>query len=512
MAVKRNDAIEFTRRGLSEGASLQRGLAGGFALLVLLIVAITWVTLSARAQNRAMVRSFETQSLSYRLLTDLQACETRQRGFLLTRAPAYLDRYEVHRAATLAGLRELEGRSAAGPAQHEIAERLPALVIAKLNEVDLTLRLAHAGDFEGALEIVKTGAGRSLMLEIRRTISATQVRERQRLDARIDAADQLALALLALSIVGAVMLSVLAIAAIRGARRQHRSLRTAAEALASTNDDLEVRVAERTRQLTEAGEEIQRFAYIISHDLRAPLVNVMGFTSELETAQRTLQARLAVLDPSILSADARLAVEEDLPEAIGFIRASTAKMDRLIKAILSLSRDGRRVLTPQPVALGPLIDTIRLTLTAQLEEAGAILIVGPLPEIATDRLALEQVLSNLIENAIKYLQPGRPGRIEVSAHTASDTVAIRIADNGRGIAPADHARVFELFRRAGVQDQPGEGIGLASVAALVRRLGGTISLDSALGSGATFTVRLPRTPLRANDDPSATSNSLAEAA
>ena len=182
----------------------------------------------------------------------------------------------------------------------------------------------------------------------------------------------------------------------------------------------------------------------------------------------------------------------DLPEAIGFIRTSTNKMDRLINSILRLSREGRRTLIPGPIDLGEMTAAIRDTFAYRLNEAGAELDVsGPFPPLVSDRLALEQILSNLVENAIKYLQPGRPGRVAVTASTAGRRVIIDVVDNGRGIAPSDHERIFELFRRSGVQDRPGEGLGLAHVRALAYRLGGVITCISSLGEGATFRLSLP---------------------
>ncbi len=97
----------------------------------------------------------------------------------------------------------------------------------------------------------------------------------------------------------------------------------------------------------------------------------------------------------------------------------------------------------------------------------------------------------MIDNAIKYLKPGVPGVISVRGRTKLGFAIFEIADNGRGVDAKDHQRIFELFRRAGSQDKPGQGIGLAHVRALVRRLGGTISLSSELDSGSTFTITLP---------------------
>lgn len=187
----------------------------------------------------------------------------------------------------------------------------------------------------------------------------------------------------------------------------------------------------------------------------------------------------------------RLAVEEDLPEAIGFIRSSTQKMDRLINAILRLSREGRRTLAPETLDLSALVQSISDTVQHRLHETGTSLTIESLPTITSDRVAIEQILSNLIENALKYLQPGRPGEIRVSGRVERGRAVIAVSDNGRGIDPRDHERIFDLFRRSGVQDQPGEGIGLAHVRALAYRLGGVIEVVSELGKGATFRVNLP---------------------
>jgi signal transduction histidine kinase len=118
--------------------------------------------------------------------------------------------------------------------------------------------------------------------------------------------------------------------------------------------------------------------------------------------------------------------------------------------------------------------------------------VGALPSIVSDRLALEQIFSNLLDNALKYRKKDVPGRVEVRGRSTASQLIYEVEDNGRGIDPKDHERVFDLFRRAGEQDRPGEGIGLAHVRALVRRLGGNMSLKSELGQGSTFVVALPR--------------------
>lgn len=248
--------------------------------------------------------------------------------------------------------------------------------------------------------------------------------------------------------------------------------------------------------LQAANDEIQRFAYIVSHDLRAPLVNIMGFTSELEAvrdaASRFVEQAAPHVSPETMS-EARTAIGEDLPEAISFIRTSTGKMDRLINAILRLSREGRRVLMPELIVMNDLLAGIGQSLTQQLTATGAQFVVEPVPDLVSDRLALEQIFGNLIDNAVKYLSAGRTGRIVVRGQERGSHVVVQVEDNGRGIDARDFERIFDLFRRAGSQDQPGEGIGLAHVRSLVRRLGGTISVASSPDRGSTFTLILPKT-------------------
>lgn len=470
-------------------------LAIGFALLLAVGAVNLLLARSARLQSELVSHTIEVQAQSSRVLNALLDAETGQRGFLLTGKEPYRVRYESGRRTVPVALGRLGRLTADNPRQRRVLRELAPLAAAKLAELDRTIRLAQANRGGEALAIVRTGYGKEIMDRLRVLVVQIQAEENGLLERRRATVDSSAQFLLFLSIAGLLLAALLAAAAIISTFRYARGIARANEEIRRFNEELEETVSERTADLQAANDEIQRFAYIVSHDLRAPLVNVMGFTSELEVAggeARGLIADADVQAPDIVTPERRAAIAEDLPEAIRFIRASTSKMDRLINAILKLSREGRRTLAPEQIDMAALMKGIGDALRQQFESAGAELVIEPLPPVKGDRLALEQIFGNLIENAVKYLDSGRPGLIRVTGRAHGDLIDYAVADNGRGIDKADRERVFDLFRRAGVQDRPGEGIGLAHVRALVRRVGGSISLESEPGLGSTFTVTLPR--------------------
>ncbi len=470
------------RRGLAS-------LAGGLLVLVAVAASSAW---QAERNADALARSSATQALRTLvagILISAQDAETGQRGYLLTENPDYLAPFREAKARLPLQVGRLDQ---ALPGDERIGA-LRLAISAKLAELQQTIDLVGAGRRDGALALVNTNAGRKAMADIRDAIDviaqgldaqlqieADGIRSGGRLLVLIDVASLM----LVIALVSLVALGVRAYLENLRAARQAAS--NAYRALERNREELDETVRFRTADLTAANQEIQRFAYIVSHDLRAPLVNIMGFTSELVQATGVLVGHV---DNAALPASVRAAALEDIPEAIGFIKASTSKMDRLINAILQLSREGRRVLRPERLDMRELLDGVAATMRHQ---ALAVEVsVGAVPGIVADRVAVEQVFGNIIDNALKYLQPGRPGRIGVTGCIEGAIARYDVADNGRGIAERDYERVFELFRRAGSQTVPGEGIGLASVRALVRRMGGSIECASILGAGTTFIVRLP---------------------
>jgi signal transduction histidine kinase len=472
-------------------------VAIGFAALIAAAAAVAWSVVAAQDHNRWVEHTYRVQ----RGITDIQVLterlETSRRGFLLSGGARARDTFIQTAAAEGPAVGALRALTTDNPAQQRNVALVAELAARQVRLLGRSIAQATA-DPAGARAAFRGDGGAGLTRQLRALTHAMLEEERHLLAIRVARqAAGVRVLFVVLGVAGALLLGVaiLSVQVIRGYTRD--LVRTRAE-VESLNDVLEQRVVERTAELTRANQEIQRFAYIVSHDLRSPLVNVMGFTGELEAATKPLSALVDAAEadaPAILTEDMKLAAREDLPEAIRFIRASTQKMDRLINAILKLSREGGRVLAPERLDLALLIDGIVATLRHRLDAAGAeVTVARAMPALTADRLAIEQILSNLIENAVKYLKQGGPGRIAIAAEAVDGRVIVSVADNGRGIDPRDHDRIFDLFRRSGAQDQPGEGIGLAHVRALAYRLGGSVDCQSALGEGATFRLTLPASP------------------
>ncbi len=472
---------------------LSSALAVGFLVLVAVSAATAYLVSRERESTAWVNHTYFVERHLSQIGVLLERTEAARRGYLLTHQDQYRRTYQEAATGLPRELGVVQGLTVDNAYQQQNCVEMAALLKDKLTAADAVIQQVEGGVRVDPSAMLQTD---QLLVDRLRSLLERMIADENRLlHLRIDKQDQNADLLLAAVLASGVVLTLIAVGALLVVRRYAGDLDRSQKALETLNAGLEQAVADRTADLTRANDEIQRFAYIVSHDLRSPLVNVMGFTSELELALHPLQALLddvKTAAPEVLTREVEVAVGADLPEAIGFIRSSTKKMDRLINAILKLSREGRRNLTPELVNVDALAQGVLDSLKHQAMDRGAVLQVEPpLPDLISDRLAVEQILSNLVENALKYLQPGRAGRIVVRGRQFGSRVVLEVEDNGRGVDPKDHERIFDLFRRSGVQDQPGEGIGLAHVRALVYRLGGAISVDSALDRGATFRLSLP---------------------
>ena len=225
--------------------------------------------------------------------------------------------------------------------------------------------------------------------------------------------------------------------------------------------------------LQDKNAELDTFVYSVSHDLKAPLVTIQGMAGlVLDEYQAELPA--------------------DAVRYLGRIQANTQQMERLIADLLALSRVGREARSPSAVNLDQVMDDVEADLAAAIKERGIELVRGELPTIMGIRTQLEQVWRNLVGNAVKYLGDHQHGRVEVGAVDRGAAVECFVRDNGIGIDPAYHERIFETFQRLKEIDVEGTGVGLAIVKKIVAAAGGRIWVESEKGQGATFRFTWPK--------------------
>ena len=487
--VSRSAMSQSLLRRLLLGAVLS-----GFLVLVVVSAVTAWLVARDRNYTNWVNHTYTVERRLSRFSRDFEAAESARRGYFLTRSAAYLTTYRNAVSELPRLVEQVQALTADNLRQQANVADLDRLLSRKLGVLEASIQSVQTQVAADASVLVEQD--QDTVDKIRARVGEMVAEENRLLLIRANLQGENADTLLAVVLGSGVLLAALAGGALVLVRRYAADLARSQAELRRLNEALEQAVRDRPGDLVRANEEIQRFAYIVSHDLRSPLVNVMGFTSELEVSLKPLRSLLAQAEaaaPAAVSRDAREAVETDIPESIGFIRSSTKKMDRLINAILKLSREGRRVLNPELIDMEALLAGIAASVKHLADERGAeVVIEGEVPDLISDRLAVEQVFSNLIENALKYLKPGRPGRVVVRGREVGPVQVFEIEDNGRGVDAKDGERIFELFRRAGAQDQPGEGIGLAHVRALTYRPGGQVAVESALDQGATFRLSLPR--------------------
>jgi signal transduction histidine kinase len=253
-----------------------------------------------------------------------------------------------------------------------------------------------------------------------------------------------------------------------------QALRQSETHLQTLNATLEQRVQERTAALEERNAELDQFAYISSHDLKAPLRAIRQLTTWItEDAAAVLPA----------------ASQTHLMK----LHRRVQRMEQMIDDLLAYSRAGRQRYAPEVVELTPLVRAISEFLAPP---PGFTIVAEPLPALRTERVPLETVLRNLIGNAIKHHDRPLVGRVSLGVVDQGPFAEFSVSDNGPGIAPQFHTRIFQVFQTLQPREQvEGSGMGLAIVKKAVESRAGRITVESQLGQGATFRFTWPKYPL-----------------
>jgi light-regulated signal transduction histidine kinase (bacteriophytochrome) len=232
----------------------------------------------------------------------------------------------------------------------------------------------------------------------------------------------------------------------------------------------------KNEELAQSNQELEQFAYVASHDLQEPLRMVSNYTQMIGKRYKDK-------------------LDESGQEFIEFAVDGAKRMQALIHDLLEFARVGTRGKAFKPTPIDSVVDDALANLTGAIEDTGAEVVVDDLPTLSVDSGQLTQVFQNLIGNALKFRHEGRTPAVRVSAERNGSGWVISVKDNGIGIDPKYHERIFQMFQRLhGREEYAGTGIGLALCKKIVERHGGRIGVDSVAGEGTTFSLSMPETP------------------
>jgi signal transduction histidine kinase len=239
--------------------------------------------------------------------------------------------------------------------------------------------------------------------------------------------------------------------------------------------DLEERVHRRTAELEAANKELEAFSYSVSHDLRAPLRAIDGYSR-------------------IIEEDCADQLDDEGRRLLSVVRGSARRMGILIDSLLAFSRFGRQSLNPVPIDMTALAREVYTEIQAAPDAPAVTLDIMVLPAVSADRPMLRQVWSNLLSNAVKYSSTRDNPTVRVSGEETEREVIYRVRDNGAGFDMKYYAMLFGVFQRLHTDAEfPGTGVGLAITQRIVIRHGGRVWAEGEVGVGATFFFSLPRT-------------------
>lgn len=278
-------------------------------------------------------------------------------------------------------------------------------------------------------------------------------------------------------------------------KASNQQLLATEQQLKASNQQLRANERERevlVNTLKYKNKELQDVVYTASHDLKSPLVNLTGFSGCLVMSCEYLVKHLESIDDASSQEKIKDVIQNEIPESLGYITSSVEKMKSLIDGLLRISRIGTVDIDIADIDMDELLGQVRGAMEFQLQENITHFDVGDLPRCRGDIELVNQVFTNLIDNALKYREPTRETVIEVSGKVEVGKVVYCVKDNGRGVAENHQSKVFEIFHRLNPEeDVIGEGLGLTIVTRIVDRLGGRIWLESEAGVGCSFFVTLP---------------------
>ncbi|MBI9072803.1 MAG: GHKL domain-containing protein [Melioribacteraceae bacterium] len=257
--------------------------------------------------------------------------------------------------------------------------------------------------------------------------------------------------------------------------------------------EAETELDKLNRKLVEKNKELEQVVYVTSHDLRSPLINILGFSKELYMSAEELRNCCKNLEvPDDKLEKMKYILDEELPETTQIIRQSAIKMDSLLSALLKLSRSGRGAPILRNLDVNKIIDEIIKENQFILSKNNIVLKKGNIDNCFGDSLQINQIFTNLLTNAINYSDSSKDEKfISIYSYKKNNYVIYKVEDNGIGIKKDEQKNIFEIFKRINEVEINGDGLGLTIVKKLVDRHDGEIWVESEHGTGTTFFIKIP---------------------
>lgn len=438
-----------------------------------LIVSLVFLVLDLQTEHTDLLLS-RTQDLSAsvgKLASLARDAESGERGYLLYGDDRYLMPLQQANAELNADVDSAMRSAKELPKFQAALTGLIALVRKRVAEADQVVRTEQTNGVSAAIELARSDPADQTMMQLRTGVGGlTKTLSDQAASYRISE-HQLGHGAFFSFLIGALLMIGVLTWLYRELISYLQQRDMAHDTLERANEDLDRRVQERTRDLTEANQELAQFAYVASHDLQEPLRTITSFTQLLALRY---QGRL----------------DEDADEFIGYIVNSSRRMTDLINGLLTLVRLRKAGQPTAPASLEHLLKEAESSLQAAIRENDAVVRHGSLPSLVVDTVQISQLFQNLISNAIKYRQQ-EPPVVDVNARRDGSNWIISVKDNGRGFNQQFAERIFGLFQRLHGREVEGTGIGLSIARRIVERHGGRIWATSEEGVGSTFYFSLP---------------------